>query len=208
MRALVLIQGADDAAGVAHHEGSGDVLGDDSSCTDHGVLADGHAAQDDSSATDPYVVFNGDGRACFPVVGAVAGVERMGGGHKLYVATNQYGRADADRADVQEDGAEVEEGTVTDVGVHAVVKAYAGSDVGVFAQVAEVFTVDVHCLRLLAACVVFFGEDGGGINAFELCGAFGVGHVDGTVGHTVEVFTGGALRVCISGLLPEGRLAR
>ena len=193
--ALVLAQGTNDAAGVAHHEGvSGDVLGDDGACADDGVLADGHAAQDDSSATDPYVVFNGDGCACFPVVGAVAGVERVGGGHELYVAANQYGGADADRADVQEDGAEVEEGAVTDVGVHAVVEACAGADVGVFAQVAEVFTVDVHCLRLLAACVVFFGEDGGGVNALELCGAFGVGHVDGTVGHAVEDVAVGALR--------------
>ena len=193
--AFVLVQGADDAAGVAHHEGvSRDVLGDDGACADDGVLADGHAAQDDSSATDPYVVFNGDGCACFPVVGAVAGVERVGGGHELYVATDQYGGADADRADVQEDGTEVEEGTVTDVSVHAVVKACAGADVSVFAQVAEVFTVDVHCLCMFTACVVFFGEDGCSVDALELCGAFGVGHVDRTVGHAVEGFAGGALR--------------
>ena len=118
----------------------------------------------------------------------------MGGGEELYVVADEHGGADADRADVQEYAAEVEEGAVTNVGVHAVVEACAGADVRVLAQVAEVFTVDVHCLCLLAACVVFFGEDGCSVDALVLRGAFGVGHVGGAGDHAVEDVAVGALR--------------
>ena len=118
----------------------------------------------------------------------------MGGGEELYVVADEHGGADADRADVQEDAAKVEEGAVTDIGVHAVVEACTGADVRVLAQMAEVFTVDVHCLCLLAACVVFFGEDGCSVDALSLRGAFGVGHVGGAGDHAVEDVAVGALR--------------
>ena len=118
----------------------------------------------------------------------------MGGGEELHVVADEHGGADTDRADVQEDAVEVEEGAVTNVGVHAVVEACAGADMGVLAQVAEVFAVDVHGLGLLASGVVFFCEDGGGVDALSLCGAFGVGHVGGTGDHAVEDVAGGALR--------------
>jgi len=59
---LFLSDGADYPAGVTGSNDSGwDVLGDDGTCADHRIVADGHTGADNSAAADPNIAADGDG---------------------------------------------------------------------------------------------------------------------------------------------------
>ena len=91
------------------HRIGGNVACDDGPGADNRAVADPDARADDHPSAQPAVVADGDWAARFEACTALRRVERMQGREQLHFGADQRVTADADRSQVEERAAEVDE---------------------------------------------------------------------------------------------------
>ena len=99
----------------------GDISGHHTPRSDHRAIADRHSGQDDRAAADPHVATDRHRPAQFEAVAAKLRIARMVRGIDLHGRADLSAIADRDGDDVQEHAVVIEENTVTETDVVAVV---------------------------------------------------------------------------------------